>query len=187
MRLFKNVDIKDLESILEKGILSMDACGNNNWVDKKRANNATDVVYLFKAKNIGDSFTRYGIALIEVDVDAKYNEITEHDANYGLYEEYITSKVETSQIKAIYIPEFFKSRIKINSDLIKFVDVDFLYWKDDDKVHCDDEIKENLLANAGINTSDELYLRGLKEKEIWGNTYKEVVDVDLDIQWTYKI
>lgn len=69
MRLFKNVDIKDLESILEKGILSMDTCGNNNWVDKKRANNATDVVYLFKAKNIGDSFTRYGIALIVVDVD----------------------------------------------------------------------------------------------------------------------
>ena len=36
MILYKNVDICDLKSIMEKGILSLDACGNNNWDDGKR-------------------------------------------------------------------------------------------------------------------------------------------------------
>ena len=37
MKLFKNVDIADLKSILARGILSMDESGNNNWNPKKRA------------------------------------------------------------------------------------------------------------------------------------------------------
>lgn len=36
MRLFKNVDICDLGNILEKGLLSMDECGNDNWDDGRR-------------------------------------------------------------------------------------------------------------------------------------------------------
>ena len=39
MKLFKNVDIADLKSILARGILSMDESGNNDWNPKKRANN----------------------------------------------------------------------------------------------------------------------------------------------------
>lgn len=48
MILYKNVDICDLKSIMEKGILSLDACGNNNWDDGKRGENSTSVVYLFQ-------------------------------------------------------------------------------------------------------------------------------------------
>lgn len=48
MILYKNVDICDLVSIMEKGILSLDACGNNNWDDGKRGENSTSVVYLFQ-------------------------------------------------------------------------------------------------------------------------------------------
>jgi hypothetical protein len=31
MKLYKNVDIKDLESILENGILPISVTGNDNW------------------------------------------------------------------------------------------------------------------------------------------------------------
>ena len=47
MILYKNVDLIDLISIMEKGILPLDECENNNWEDGKRADNRTDVVYLF--------------------------------------------------------------------------------------------------------------------------------------------
>lgn len=46
MRLFKNVDIINLEKILNEGILSLEEFGNNNWDDGYRADNARDVVYL---------------------------------------------------------------------------------------------------------------------------------------------
>ena len=47
MTLYKNVDIVDLDSILEKGILSLSESGNNNWIEGKRAPNFKEVVYLF--------------------------------------------------------------------------------------------------------------------------------------------
>lgn len=50
---YKNVDIYDLPSILENGLLSMDESGNNNWQDNNRADNRTDVVYLFRPVNEG--------------------------------------------------------------------------------------------------------------------------------------
>ena len=107
MRLFKNVDICDLESILSKGILSLDESGNDNWEEGKRAKNATDKVYLFSPKNQGDSFTNYGAALIECETDAQHNEIGENDKCNGLYEEYITDYVSPNQIVKIYVPEGF--------------------------------------------------------------------------------
>ena len=36
MILYKNVDIKDLESILSKEILSLNVSGNNNWDDGEK-------------------------------------------------------------------------------------------------------------------------------------------------------
>ena len=44
MLLYKNVDICDLKSIMENGILSMDECGNDNWDEGKRAENDTSMV-----------------------------------------------------------------------------------------------------------------------------------------------
>ena len=68
MMLYKNVDIKDLESILQKGILSLNKSGNNNWNEDKRANNSCDVVYLFKPLTEENSFCQYGAALLEIDI-----------------------------------------------------------------------------------------------------------------------
>lgn len=124
MRLYKNVDIKDLGSILEKGILSMDACGNNNWEPGYRADNATNVVYLFKPLPFKcNYFSQYGQALIECEVnDAKENEFLPNDYNKGLYVEYVTSEVKPQDIKAVYIPNEYKDQVTISSDLIQYVD-----------------------------------------------------------------
>ena len=71
MILYKNVDICDLKSIMEKGILSLDACGNNNWDDGKRGENSTSVVYLFQPLTKENSFPEYGAALLEIDCSAE--------------------------------------------------------------------------------------------------------------------
>ena len=86
---FKNVDICDLPSILKKGILSMNASKNYNWSSGKRANNSKDVVYLFRPTGFENSFVRYGIALLEVEVDGVENELLDGDINKGKYIEYI--------------------------------------------------------------------------------------------------
>lgn len=91
MKLYKNVDLIDLQSILSRGILSIDECGNDNWNEGTRADNETNVVYLFNPiVGQSNSFPRYGAALVEVDVDAQAHEIAESDWNHGQYEEYIT-------------------------------------------------------------------------------------------------
>ena len=116
MRLFKNVDINDLENILVKGILSLDASGNDNWQDGKRANNATDKVYLFCPKNRGDVFPQYGAALIECETRANQNEMSEYDSNKEKYEEYVNDYVSPDEIVAIYVPEGF---MRFVSDSVK--------------------------------------------------------------------
>lgn len=51
--------------LMEKGILSLDACRNNNWDDGKRGENSTSVVYLFQPLTKENSFPEYGAALLE--------------------------------------------------------------------------------------------------------------------------
>ena len=90
MILYKNVDIKDLESILAKGILSLNVSGNNNWDDGKRADNSCDVVYLFKPLTEENSFCNYGITLLEIDIpddEIKENELLGNDRYDGKYVE----------------------------------------------------------------------------------------------------
>jgi len=114
MILYKNVDIYDLISIIEKGILSIEDCGNNNWEEGKRANNPTSVVYLFKpiVPQKKNTFVNYGLALLKVDIEsASENELEPYDENKGKYNEYIIERVMPEQIKAIYIPKIFKERI----------------------------------------------------------------------------
>ena len=84
MKLYKNVDIIDLNNILKNGILPISKTGNDNWSENKRSNNSMDVVYLFEALNQGDSFMHYGLVLIEIDKnDAILNEIDDFDINKG--------------------------------------------------------------------------------------------------------
>lgn len=116
MTLYHNCDYRDLPSILKEGILPMSKTGNNRWEDKKRVNNSEDVVYLFKPVGKQNSFTQYGICLIEVETDATENVLDEADCNHGKYAEYVTESVPASQIKAVYIPEAFKDRISSELD-----------------------------------------------------------------------
>lgn len=98
-------------------ILQLNKTGNNRWENKKRVNNSENVVYLFKPVGKQNSFTQYGICLIEVETDATENILDEADCNHGKYEEYVVSSVSASQIKAVYIPEVFKDRISSELDL----------------------------------------------------------------------
>lgn len=116
MILYHNCDYRDLSSILRDGILPLSKTGNNRWDDGKRANNSEDVIYLFKPVGKQNSFTQYGICLIEVEVDATENNLDEFDCNHEKYAEYVTKSVSANRIKAIYIPEVFKDRISSELD-----------------------------------------------------------------------
>lgn len=51
MRLFKNVDIINLEKILNEGILSLEESGNDNWEDGYRAEiNDSSVFNFFRGE-----------------------------------------------------------------------------------------------------------------------------------------
>lgn len=184
MRLYKNVDIKDIVKILEEGILPIDVTGNNNWEESRRSNNATNVVYLFKENNIGDSFTTYGLVLLEIEVDAKPNEIDKYDIHKGEYEEYIVSEVPVGAIKAIYIPKIFKNKItkEYNIDLseydIKYVDVEFKVYSNEENryVVADKQVQDIYVKTANISTFDFNYLRGITNNRM----------LDCEKKWRYK-
>lgn len=118
VKLYKNVDICDLESIMEKGILSLDVCKNYNW-DTRRAPNATDCVYLFSPiEGECSAHPGYGVALIETDIkDVHRSEILRCDEHKGKYIEYTTEMVKPEQITRILIPEIFKSRIHLSKSI----------------------------------------------------------------------
>lgn len=124
MILYKNVDICDLDSIVEKGILSLDDSGNRNWGEGKRADNPTNVVYLFHPIDGGhNSFPSYGVALLEVDIeDAKRSDFCENDAHKFDYIEFVVSKVEPSKIRRVIIPEIFRNRLNLSEGLAEYVE-----------------------------------------------------------------
>lgn len=113
MTLYKNVDIRDLESIMKSGVLPMDECENNNWNEGKRSDNDTSVVYLFKPSGEANSFPQYGIALLEIECDAKRNEMSDTDVNRNRYTEYIVPEVRPDEIRKIIVPGIFRDRISV--------------------------------------------------------------------------
>lgn len=186
MKLFKNVDILDLENILQEGILPINQTNNDNWSDGNRSNNSKDVVYLFEALNQGDSFTHYGLVLIEVDVDdAILNEIDDFDINKGEYVEYIASDVPVNNIKGIYIPKIFEEPLRAKYEVdfseidVKFVDVEFLVYSPElgEYIWANDEEKSIFIDTANLSTSDFNYLRGLKNNRM----------LDCQKKWRYMI
>ena len=167
MKLYKNVDICDLNSILTNGILSLDESGNDNWENGKRANNATDKVYLFKPISDENSFPKYGAALVEVEADAVLTKTT--DAYEGRYEEYISGKIKPEQIRAVYIPEIFRSKVTLESDKIKYVGIKANWYDEDNGVHhrapITPEALQRFADTANIEcASDFNYFRGVTEK-----------------------
>lgn len=101
MKLYKNVSSEDLEKILKEGILPISKTGNDNWEGNRRANNSTEVVYLFNPTSEVKSFTQYGDVVLEVEVEAYRNEIAPNDSNRGQYEEYIVTEVKPEQIVGV--------------------------------------------------------------------------------------
>ncbi|MCM1220544.1 MAG: hypothetical protein NC548_39260 [Lachnospiraceae bacterium] len=125
-KLYKNVDICDLDSIVENGVLSLDECGNDNWGDGRssRADNPTDRVYLFApVRRRNNTYPVYGVALLETDTkDVKQNEFAANDVHKDDYIEYTTAKVEPAQITRILIPEILKEKIYLSEAVEKKVE-----------------------------------------------------------------
>ena len=185
MLLYKNVDICDLPSIIEKGIMSMDGCGNNNWDDGKRSKNATNVVYLFKPISKENSFPKYGAALIEVDVpDAKQSQMSSRDVNCGKYEEYIVEKVPVECIKNIYVPGIFKDRINLNDDvvnLIKWCDLRANTFFNASFCEATSELLERFAKTAPIECANAFnFFRGIREDRTMIDLY------DISYVWENK-
>ena len=118
MKLFKNVGLQELKDILNYGILPISITGNDNWEENYRSNNSREVVYLFKPKGKLNTFMQYGLVLLEVETEnAVKTEFMPNDVNKDYYDEFIKDKIETGEIKKIYIPKIFEKQIK-KTDLL---------------------------------------------------------------------
>lgn len=165
MILYKNVDICDLKSIMEKGILSLDACGNNNWDDGKRGENSTSVVYLFQPLTKENSFPEYGAALLEIDCSADRSEMPDFDVHKGKYEEYITEQVLPSQIRRIFIPKIFRPYIEAPTNLdICWCQMEADYYGDGGLEKCSSEILEQFARTAPFMSVEAFnFFRGMNK------------------------
>ena len=184
MILYKNVDIKDLESILTEGILSLNVSENNNWDEGKRADNSCNVVYLFKPLTEENSFCNYGAALLEIDIpddEIKENQLLENERYNGKYVEYIADKVDVSCIKSIYIPKLFKNRVVLPIEImsrITWCDIKANYYGDDGKENCPIEVLEQFAKTAKImDASSFNFFRGTSEN-------REIIDL-YDIKYIF--
>ena len=101
LKLYKVVAKEDLGKILKEGILPISKTGNNNWEGNRRADNSTEVVYLFNPLTEQLNFTQYGDVILEVETLAYKNEIAPKDVNIGKYEEFITQEVKPEEIKGV--------------------------------------------------------------------------------------
>lgn len=165
MVLYKNVDVCDLKSIMQRGILSMDECGNKNWDEGKRAGNDTSVVYLFEPAGKINSFCNYGVALLEVECEASENSMSEADIHRNDYKEFITKKVRPSEIRRVIIPEIFKHHL----DVPDGIDVTWCgfyaeHYGKDGLEKCDSETLEKFAETSQLADSQEFnFFRGMRE------------------------
>lgn len=144
------------------------------------------MVYLFDALNQGDSFTHYGLVLIEVDIDdAILNEIDDFDINKGEYVEYIASEVPVNNIKGIYIPKMFEEPLRVKYEVdfseidVKFVDVEFSVYSSElgEYILADEDAKQVYIETANLSTTDFNYLRGIQNNKM----------LDCQKKWRYMI
>lgn len=171
MKLYKNVDICDLKSILNKGILSLDESGNDNWDSDKRADNATDCVYLFSlVEGKNNAFTNYGVVLVEVEVGyAQISEMSETDAHKADYIEYTTAKVVKEDIKAVYIPQIFKSKLNLDAEvesMVTWCGMTAKYYDNEDNlISASEEILKQFASTAQVEDSKGFnFFRGTDSK-----------------------
>lgn len=155
MRLYKNVDICDLHSIMQKGILSMDECGNNKWNFRKRADNSTSVVYLFDPVAEINSFPQsYGAALLEIECEATEEPMSDNDVHKNEYREYIVGRVEKSQICRVIIPEIFKPYVDIPEEIeITWCDIKAKHYGTAGLEECTPDVLEQFAKTARLMDS----------------------------------
>lgn len=163
MVLFKNVDVCDLKSILEKGILSMDECGNNNWDEGKRADNDTSVVYLFSPIGTNNSFPKYGTILLMIECDAKENKMLDADTHKNDYREYITERVLPEQIKKVIIPGIFRPYINIPDGIdVLWCELQAQCYDNEELKEADDIILHQFARTAELTDSKAFnFFRGI--------------------------
>lgn len=163
MKLYKNVDICDLKSILDNGILSIDECGNNNWDSDRRANNDTSVVYLFSPIKDTNTFPNYGVALLEVDCDASVNQMHDNDIHKDDYLEYTIDRVSPDKIKRIIIPEIFKSYINIPEGInVTWCGIKADVYGHDGLKACSSDILNQFASTAQLEDTEECnFFRGV--------------------------
>ena len=175
MKLFKNVDVKDLESIMTRGLLSANAANNHNWDGSNRADNSLDLVYLFSPKTSANSMTHYGTALVEVETAAEPHKIREMDVNRGLYDEFTAPTVKPDEIKAVYLPEILRTLCEAELtpeiiDRVTWVEISAQDWRDEDLDYRDmttESLREWAASVQYIDTG-YFYLRGLHaDKSVW--------------------
>lgn len=181
MKLFKNVGLQELKDILNYGILPISITGNDNWEENYRSNNSREVVYLFKPKGKLNTFMQYGLVLLEVETEnAVKTEFMPNDVNKDYYDEFIKDKIETGEIKKIYIPKIFEKQIK-KTDLLNEIE-NRVTWVELEKLP--EETKE---YEKTVNVSDWYnYLRGFKnlrtEKRFFTYDFYEVEVYDYVIE-----
>lgn len=167
VKLYKNVDIADLASILEKGLLPLDKLdGDGGWISGNRARNSTAVVYLFDPLTEQNYFHEYGAALLEVDVDAERSEIPQADRHGDKYVEYITPTVRPDQITAVYVPAIFADVVPEEvKSRVKFCDLRGEHWNGE-KLTAEQIKTEIDQANpaAVFSTGIYMYFRGKDER-----------------------
>ena len=160
----------------------MDKCGNNNWDERKRANNPTDIVYLFSPKSEVNSFPEYGVALIEVDVDnAIQYKMDKSDVHIGKYVQYIVDEVDPKNIVNVYIPSVFKSKLDIPNfvlNKVNWCEMETDYYDDEGNlVPCNAQIINQFAKTALIKNSNSFnFFRGVDSKrrilDIYNIRYK---------------
>lgn len=188
MKLFKNVGVEDLKAILTDGILPISKTGNDNWEDSYRGNNSTEVVYLHHPTGKQNTFTQYGIVLVEVEIDdAKENKLSDIDANAGKYTEFIADEVKPENITAVYIPEILKDRVQEDvegvADRITWVkmtanvDEDPASYKNFNIIAADAAMLNTFAKTTGVHTDAMGYFRGTLEN----GTVFDLYDVHYEI------
>lgn len=179
MILYKNVDICDLESIMKNGVLSMDECGNDNWDEGHRADNDTSVVYLFSPIKKGDSFPKYGVALLEINCAANKNEMSDNDIHKDEYIEYITDRVLPMEIKRIIIPELFREYINIPNDLkVTWCGLKADYYNEHNKINASIDVLKQFAKTAPLESTEEYcFFRGKYAKTMGGSGVMDLYNV----------
>lgn len=169
------VDLKDLKSIMERGVLSIDEHNCSNWSNDKRAFNSTEVIYLFNnAKNIP---IQYGLVMLEIELnEAEPSIMCSDDVNFTIYDEWVCQSVPKECIKKVIILNIFKNYVQnyIIDVPVTWCAISGKHWK---VAEFTNEDWDSLAETMNYNTDQMGYFRGTRKDR----TVFDVYDVRYNI------